>query len=39
MDEGDLIVRMNLMLSGSQRNEPLEKSLKRIKEFPMIIGY
>jgi predicted amidohydrolase YtcJ len=39
MDEGELTVRVNLMLSGSQRNEPLEESLTRIREFPMITGY
>ena len=39
MDEGELTIRVNMMLHGSQRNEPLEESLKRIREFPMLTGF
>lgn len=39
MEEDELTVRVNLMLHGSQRNEPLEESLQRIREWPMITGF
>ena len=38
-DKGELTVRTNMMLAGIQNSEPVEDSLKRINEFPMISGY
>jgi len=38
-ENGDLTVRTNMMLAAIQNSEPVEDSLKRINEFPMISGY
>lgn len=38
-DKGDLTVRTNMMLAAIQKSEPIEDSVKRINEFPMLTGY
>jgi predicted amidohydrolase YtcJ len=39
LEEGNLTVRVNMMLAGVEGDEPIEESLRRIKEFPMTTGY
>jgi len=39
LGEGGLTVRVNMMLMGVEGDEPVEESLRRIREFPMATGY
>ena len=39
LEEGNLTVRANMMLAGVEGDEPIEESLRRIKEFPMTTGF
>ena len=39
LDRGLLHVRVNYMLRGIDGNEPKEKSIQRIENFPMVTGY
>ncbi len=38
-EKGELTVRSNMMLAAIQNSEPIEDSLKRINEFPLLSGY
>lgn len=38
-EQGLVTVRTNMMLRAVQGNEPIEKSVKRVENFPMITGY
>ncbi|RLG96588.1 hypothetical protein DRO27_01985 [Candidatus Bathyarchaeota archaeon] len=38
-ENGELTVRTNMMLAAIQKSEPIEESVKRINEFPMLSGY
>jgi len=38
-EKGDLKVRVNMMLRAIQGEEPIEQSVKRVENFPMITGY
>jgi len=38
-EQGDLKVRVNMMLRAIQGQEPVEESVKRIENFPMVTGY
>ncbi len=38
-ENGDLTVRTNMMLAAIQKSEPIEDSVKRINEFPMLSGF
>lgn len=38
-ENGELTVRANMMLAAIQNSEPIEDSVKRINEFPMLSGY
>ena len=38
-EQGDVTVRTNYMLRAIDGNEPIEKSVKRVEEFPMITGF
>lgn len=37
--EGGLTVRVNMMLRAVQGEEPIEESVRRIENFPMVTGY
>jgi len=37
--EGGLTVRVNMMLKGVEGDEPVEESLRRIREFPLTTGF
>ena len=36
---GDRTVRINMMLAALQKSEPIETSVRRINEFPMLSGF
>jgi predicted amidohydrolase YtcJ len=38
-EQGDVTVRTNYMLRAMDGNEPIEKSVERIENFPMITGF
>lgn len=38
-EQGLVTVRTNMMLRAVQDNEPIEKSVKRVENFPLISGY
>ena len=38
-EQGLITVRTNMMLRAVQENEPIEKSVERVENFPMISGY
>jgi hypothetical protein len=38
-EQGNLKVRVNMMLRAIQGEEPVEESVKRIENFPMVTGY
>ena len=39
LKDGGLTVRVNMMLMGVEGGEPVEESLRRIREFPMTTGF
>lgn len=38
-EDGDLTVRVNMMLAGTLADETAEESAERISDFPMVTGY
>ena len=38
-EKGELTVRTHMMLAALQKSEPIENSVKRINEFPMLSGF
>jgi hypothetical protein len=38
-EKGDLKVRVNMMLRAIQGEEPIDESVKRVENFPIITGY